>query len=249
MKILANNLKRFKVITFDVTNTILYFKSPPHVQYLKTAAEFGLAKEKFDVNLMKVNFRKQFKEMSKNHPNYGQQSIQYQKWWEQLVTNVFLNSCNESLDPQSVEPVVTKLIHQYKTRECWAKFSHTNELISEMKKLGKVVGAISNFDPRLHHLLADMELPDLDFVVTSYEAGAEKPNPEIFHYAMKLSGQNADASEALHIGNEYEKDFVGAQNAKWSSVLINTESKTDAEHQFKDIEEFWNVIKSQEINI
>lgn len=196
---------------------------------------------------MKANFRKQFKELNKIHPNFGRNSISFQKWWETLVTNVFVDSSHEQLDPELLKPIARKLIQQYTTKECWEKFHRSDELISDLKKLGKVVGVISNFDPRLHDILNDVNLTKIDFVVTSYEAGVEKPNAEIFHYAMKRSQLNVEPSEALHIGNELEKDVLGASNASWSSVLINA-GKSNESH-FKDIEEFWNVIRTKEINL
>lgn len=247
MQILAKNLKKFKVITFDCTNTLFYFKTPPEVQYIKTAGTFGVPEETFDKNLMKLNFRKQFKELHQKYPNFGRNSISYQNWWELLVLNVFMHSSHEPIAKKILEPVALKLIDQYKTQECWGKFDKANELITALKDAGKVVGVISNFDPRLHDLINDMKLPKFDFVVTSYEAGVEKPNPQIFHKARKASDIDIHSSEALHIGNELEKDFDGARSAEWSAILINSEAK--AEPNFKDIEDFWNTITNCEITI
>lgn len=263
---LATNLRRFKVITFDCTNTILFFKNPPEIQYvkvcencvaeharkllnffLKTAAEHGIPSEVFDKDLLRVNFRKEFKELQKTHPNFGERSIKYEKWWQQLVINVLTQSSREAIDPKLLEPVAKKLIGQYQTRECWGKFPKSNELINGLKDAGKTVGVISNFDPRLHYLLNDVNLPPFDFVATSYEAGAEKPHPDIFKYAAKISRQQFEPQEALHIGNESGKDFDGAKSAGWSALLINSEAKT--EPYFKNIEEFWNAITSNEVKL
>lgn len=126
---LANNLKRFKVITFDCTNTILFFKNPPEIQYVKTAVEHGFAEDKFDKDLMKLNFRKHFKELQGKHPNFGKDSIKYDKWWQQLVINVLVHSSREKTDAKAFEPVALKLVEIYKTRECWGKFPKSNQLI------------------------------------------------------------------------------------------------------------------------
>lgn len=247
MSFLAKNLQKFKVVTFDCTDTLLYFRKRPEVQYLKTAADFGFPEDRFDKNLMKLNFRKQFKELHNKYPNFGQGSIAYQKWWQQLVINVFTQSSREQVDVKRLEPVALKLIHQYKTNECWEKFDKSNELITAVKNAGKVVGIISNFDPRLHDLLKDTNLPKFDFVATSYEAGCQKPNVEIFKYAQKLSNVNFDPSEALHIGNDFERDFKGARNANWSSVLVNSDVKS--QQSFNNVEEFWNVITTRDIEL
>lgn len=92
-----------------------------------------------------------------------------------------------------------------------------------------------------------MNLPKFDFVATSYEADCEKPNPKIFKYAEKISKQKFAPEEALHIGNEVEKDLEGAAAAGWSSLLISPEAKR--EPHFKHIEDFWNQITTKEIQL
>lgn len=248
MKNIANNLKRFKLITFDCTNTLLHFKYPVADKYLQTAESLGVPTGQFDKNLMKANFRKSFKELNQTHPNFGRRSISYQNWWQQLVINVFMNSTDKPFNRKLLEPVALKLINQYKTRECWETFKKSNELITAMKDAGKIVGVISNFDPRLHDLLHDLELPKFDFVVTSYEAGVEKPSPEIFDYARKLSGIDCLPSESLHIGNELEKDYDGARNASWSAILVNSEA-ADVNLNFRNVEEFFDVITGSEVEL
>lgn len=247
MNILANNLRQFKLITFDCTNTLFYFKSPPEVQYLRTAVAHGIKEENFDKDLMKLNFRKCFKELTQKHPNFGRDTIFHHKWWEHLVVSVLMQSSRVELDRQTLVRIASKLIQQFSTRECWGKFDKSNELIAALKDAGKTVGVISNFDPQLHAILRDMEVPQLDFVVTSYEAGVEKPKAEIFQRAIEASGLAIKPNEALHIGNEIQKDFEGARNAGWSAILINSEAKI--EPRFKDIQEFWDVITSREINL
>ena len=245
MQTLVKNLRKFKVVTFDCTNTLFYFKNPPEVQYLKTAESFGLSENLFDKNLMKQNFRKQFKEMNEIYPNFGKDSIAYQNWWNVLVLNVFLNSSRETISKTKLEPIAMKLIDQYRTKECWGKFEKSNELIQALKDAGKTVGVISNFDPRLHDLIKDMALPKLDFVLTSYESGFEKPNPQIFHQARKASNLNIKPCEAIHIGNELVKDFDGARGADWSAILINSDAKVQP--NFKDIKDFWDAVTKREI--
>lgn len=248
MKLLLSNLKRFKLITFDCTGTLLYFKNPPHKQYLKTAACFGLEEKIFDEALMKANFRSEFKALNGKYPMFGKDTISYEKWWEQLVRNVFEKSSRTPLDPAIFSTIAQELIFLYKTDQCWEKFAKSNELIAALKDAGKVVGVISNFDPRLHDLIRNMKLPAFDFVLTSYEASIEKPNPEIFNLAVKQSKLNMKPKEALHIGNEIEKDFHAAKQANWSSVLINS-TEDGVQPSFKNVEHFWNVITTEELNI
>ena len=64
------------------------------------------------------------------------------------------------------------------------------------------VGAISNFDKRLHDIVPSLGLNKyLQFVVTSEDAQSSKPEAEIFEFAMIKSGlKNLKPDEVLHIG-------------------------------------------------
>lgn len=103
-------------MTFDCTDTILFFKNPPAVQYVKTAVEFGFSPDVFEKDKIQLNFRKSFKELQVKHPNFGKNSIQYIKWWKGLVVNVLTQSSREEIDSKSLEPVAMRLIEQYRTK-------------------------------------------------------------------------------------------------------------------------------------
>lgn len=59
----------------------------------------------------------------------------------------------------------------------------------------------------------------LDSVVISGAVGYSKPNPEIFRIALKEV--RARPEEAVHVGDLYEADVVGATNAGITGVLID----------------------------
>lgn len=88
---------------------------------------------------------------------------------------------------------------------------------------GFKLGVISNFDSRLDVLLRNMKLHQyFDFVLSSYQAGCEKPDKEIFERAIKLSElKDLKPSECLHIGDTPVTDYFGARNAGWYSLLIH----------------------------
>ena len=56
-------------------------------------------------------------------------------------------------------------------------------------------------------------------LITSEKAGAKKPYPEIFEFAMKLTGANSDYS--LMIGDNLGADIIGARNYGIDQVYFN----------------------------
>jgi REG-2-like HAD superfamily hydrolase len=192
--------------------------------------------------------------MSKNHPNFGRTSMDYVSWWTNVVQNVLRDASHSKINPQDFIKVADRLIDIYETNEVWGKFERASELVKAIKKDGKIVGVISNFDPRLPTILRKMGLTDFDFVINSYEARCEKPDRKIFNLALeRATGFQIGLiypSEALHIGNELDKDYEAAREAGWSSILINGEQKnSEAEQCFKDMQELWIKINYEELNL
>ena len=90
---------------------------------------------------------------------------------------------------------------------------------------------------------------DVNFSVMSYDVGHEKPNVQIFRAAedmldpaLKARGDTStsrdpNAWEKIYVGDEYNKDVVGARNAKWDAILISEEPVDDDETGVKWLED------------
>ncbi|KAK0663587.1 hypothetical protein DIS24_g961 [Lasiodiplodia hormozganensis] len=77
---------------------------------------------------------------------------------------------------------------------------------------------------------------DIDFVLTSYDCGYEKPHRAIFDAARRMAlaryarvgegeetGQEIDDDgewEAVYVGDEVDKDVVGAEEAGWANAFL-----------------------------
>jgi putative hydrolase of the HAD superfamily len=61
--------------------------------------------------------------------------------------------------------------------------------------------------------------PYIDFVVTPYDAGADKPDPQIFRFALKKAGVIAD--KTIYIGDQYKVDIMGARGVGITALLID----------------------------
>jgi putative hydrolase of the HAD superfamily len=89
-----------------------------------------------------------------------------------------------------------------------------------------------------------------DDVVTSQEAGSEKPEREIFQLALDRMGCQAEKS--IMVGNKFSDDILGATNAGMSAILVNSQLTEDEKEQIKrenldvkvvsDIEKVQNIL-------
>jgi putative hydrolase of the HAD superfamily len=93
-------------------------------------------------------------------------------------------------------------------------------LLAALRERGLVVGVVSNWSERLERVLAGVGLRDgLDFVLASASERCEKPEREIFERALRRAG--VAPTEALHAGDDVEKDVHGALNAGLRAVLVD----------------------------
>ncbi|XP_065076762.1 rhythmically expressed gene 2 protein-like [Ochlerotatus camptorhynchus] len=254
-RFVAKNLARFKLITFDVTDTLLKFSRPPEIQYAIAARQLGCPDvcEKALANC----FRSHFKRMARDYPNFGRCSkYDWRWWWRTLVMDIFRDS-HGHLDEVMLRRVADQLIEDYKTQDCWTKIEMADGMIALARAQMKQVGIISNFDPRLGCILEAMNIPKADFIVTSYEAGAQKPSCKIFDFALGLCNTQVLPSEALHVGNTPKLDYIGAKQAGWSSILVNVDREVEQgvsfdpevnpNHVFKNFREFIHVLETVEL--
>lgn len=95
--------------------------------------------------------------------------------------------------------------------------------LKALKAEGFILGIISNLNGDLDELSRTLGMADsLDFTVSSFAAGAEKPHPRIFQVA--LGKADVQPSEAVHVGDQYNGDVVGARGAGLHPVLLDRES-------------------------
>lgn len=72
------------------------------------------------------------------------------------------------------------------------------------------------------------QVNDLDLIITSYEAGEEKPNPAIFdvakRQAMRLCDSDGEGDVSnwacVHVGDDYSKDYRAAIDAGWEGYYL-----------------------------
>ena len=102
------------------------------------------------------------------------------------------------------------------------RFAAYADVVPALKRLrdrGIRLVVLSNWDISLYDALASAGLAGLvDGVVCSAEHGQAKPAPGIFAAALELAGLPAD--QAIHVGDSYVEDVLGARAAGIEPVLL-----------------------------
>ena len=82
-----------------------------------------------------------------------------------------------------------------------------------------ILGVISNIGPELGTMIAHLGLADyVGLWVSSQEVGVSKPHAAVFEAGLRKAG--VQPREAIHVGDSYEADVVGARNAAMHPLLL-----------------------------
>ncbi|KAJ5118849.1 hypothetical protein N7448_010554 [Penicillium atrosanguineum] len=119
---------------------------------------------------------------------------------------------------------------------------------------------LPGFEQRIAHTdLGGWSDDDVDMVITSYEAGEEKPHQMIFDITRRqarLLANNAQTGSALtggdgtgdwvcvHVGDDYEKDYRAAIDAGWQSYLLRGDGQ---QHTAKSIDSLVDLVDELKI--
>lgn len=128
------------------------------------------------------------------------------------------------------------------------------ETLVAIKKKGFKVGIITNTtistEKDVRKVLQQLGLENyIDFVVTSVDAGCEKPDGRIFSMALRSAG--VKASDAVMVGDRVAKDIVGGNRIGMKTILFKwnqrypetvTEQEEQPTYTIKDLRELQHVL-------
>jgi putative hydrolase of the HAD superfamily len=92
---------------------------------------------------------------------------------------------------------------------------------------GILLAVISNWSWQAPELIHDLELArHFETLVISSRIGFQKPHPGIFEHALQRVGVTPD--RAVHVGDSYKADVMGARRVGIDAVLIDRYSEDPA---------------------
>ena len=131
-----------------------------------------------------------------------------------------------TVDPEALVGASQEMTRLHAERGLW-------EIVPEgalgaldaMRSAGLRLALASNADPVLRTKLRELGIADrLDHLGISGEMGVEKPDPRFF--AAILAAIGVPPERALHVGDVYEIDVVGARAAGLAVVLVDVEDRS-----------------------
>lgn len=221
--------KRIQAVTFDAMNTLVLTKEPIGTTYARIASSL-FPSRKFDHSQIHQDFKGQFKAMCKERPCYGFGTGEgaQKRWWLDVVGRTFAKHLENEPD-EAKQALQEKLYEHYNSVEPWFLENDTLPVLKRMKSKGLKVAIVSNWDSRLRNVLTSLlegEESLIDAYFLSGELGLEKPDPEIFRYALKVLGV-FEPELLLHVGDSVENDYNAAIKLGCRSLLLSSQQEDE----------------------
>ncbi len=196
--------QKIKVVLFDAEGTLFrIWPSVGHI-YAEVCRPFGLSASPADLD---QSFQEAWQaHLKRGHRRRLTPKECFQEWYQIFLDTV--SPYGKLTDPKAAY------------RACYEAFARKEafrpspgiEVLSLLRKQGRRLAIVSNWDERLRRLLKDFGLLDLfEEVFIACELGIAKPDPAFFELACRSLKVLPD--QALMIGDNLEEDVLAARRA------------------------------------
>jgi len=207
-----------KAVFFDWFNTLADYEPPRHQLHSQACHEFGIEISPEQIRRGILAADRYFFEENIKSPvekrGEAEKAAVYSRYQD-----IVLSEAGAKVAKEVLLKIMGRIRQLFKG-VTWALFDDVLSTLKTLKERQLTLGLLTNASKDLVSGYRKLGLePYLNFVVTSEEAGADKPQPPIF--LMALERAKVDASEAVHVGDQYNIDIVGARGVGITPILLD----------------------------
>ena len=212
-------LPMVEAVFFDWFNTLADFKPSRQEMYQQAFQNLGIALSTKDVMRGILRADQHYFEEN-DRPRMHSRSHQEQMEVYLCYPWMILDEAGTECPPELIWKVLNIVIEQLKKGSTFVLFNDVLSALTTLKQRNLILGLLTNAtkDAISRFRYFGLE-PHINLVVTPEEVGASKPEPAIFQSALDRAG--VEAAEAIHVGDQYALDVVGARRAGISPILID----------------------------
>ena len=196
-----------KNIFFDAAGTLFQLTHSVGHHYATVASRLGL---RWDAGALDRAFANWWKQMPARSATGLPREDDDKGWWRELVDHVIedVAPATHELDRDNFFEIAYE---HFAEAGVWQLYPEVVEVLEILHPRFELA-VLSNFDGRLRMILENLGISKFfRHVCISSELGADKPDPLIYRRALEVAQIQAD--EALHVGDDPERDWKGAAEA------------------------------------
>ncbi|MFC1989161.1 HAD family hydrolase [Chloroflexota bacterium] len=212
-----------KAVFFDWFNTLARYEPPREVLQSQVLAKFGIHVSPQEImpalfiadrNFFEENAIPPVRERSPE-----EQAKIYARYQQTILTEAGVGFL---VEPDMLMRIMKK-VHQLSRGMRFVLFDDVLPTLKRLKGLKEqsfITGLLTNLKKDMKPICRELGIdPYLNFTVTSGELGFDKPQAPFFMAALQQAG--VDASEAIHVGDQYKIDVVGAKGVGINPILLD----------------------------
>jgi putative hydrolase of the HAD superfamily len=217
---LNRDVDAIRTIFFDAAGTLIYLPKSVGHHYAFVAERIGLH---LDTARLDRAFADCWKLTPPRSSVVGPRPDDDKGWWRELV-NCVLDRVAPNLGELDRDAYFEAVYGHFAEAGVWDAYPEVDEVLSTLEGRFELA-VLSNFDARLRMILEHLGLSKyFAHVFLSSELGADKPDPEIYRRALRLSGKRPN--ETMHVGDDPERDWQGATAAGLSIFQLDRQKNS-----------------------
>ena len=212
-------LSKYKAVFFDAGDTLITIPAAHEImQVFLTNYELQIEQNELQVVLSEA-----ITQFYYNKKDYTDEAITPESdraFWVSIYQFVLERlEVDHKLSHDEIHRCCHELYDVFVSPDYYSLFSDVHHCLDRLQQMGLRLGLISNFAPTLRQICAKHKIDTyFDPLIVSTEVGLEKPNPEIFSYAMKLAGLRPE--DVLYIGDHEINDVWAPQQIGMDAIRI-----------------------------
>ena len=216
---------RPELILIDAAGTLIEPAHPVEEIYQRVFAGFGWEADAAD---LRRSFRDTFGGLGDPHfPDHADGDAAERAWWREVVRRT-AQAVNIEPEGETFDQCFDELFEHYAAGSAWSVFPEVMEVLGKMRNRGMKLAVVSNFDRRLHRVLAELGLAErFDLVLTSADVSARKPSPILLCEAMNRLGHGPEATRL--VGDSRSADGGAAEGAGVGAFILDRPHTTLAD--------------------
>jgi putative hydrolase of the HAD superfamily len=157
-----------------------------------------------------------------HHPEHPHIHIQSsEEWWKPIINKFFEGYMHFGYSEKISMSLAYRAREIYINLDRWAVYIDTFETLRKLSNNGWKHIIVSNHIPELGKIVEHLGLNRyIDIVVNSAEVGYEKPNKEIYYYALNCA---KNSKRVWMIGDNIEADVLGAHSVGIKGILVRND--------------------------
>jgi putative hydrolase of the HAD superfamily len=203
-------------VFLDLGDTLMYVHPDVPTLYRESCTELGLDVDADSVDAALHTGERMYRDALRRGRTFESSLHEARAFWQEY-NELILTELGARGD---VPRMARTLSERFWAPGSWRVFPEVHQVLGALRDAGLQLAVISNFTDALTAVCRTHDLDAyFDCLVASTTMGAQKPDTAIFREALRRTG--ADAAAAIHVGDNYVADVLGARAAGIDGVLLD----------------------------